>query len=74
MALHMTWVRIDPEAATQAPQAISKRFSMTIPQKAAARPAVAFRKEIRTGMSAPPIRTANSTPKEMDRRIRAKRS
>ena len=62
IALHMTCVRIDPEAATVAPQAISNRFSMMIPQNAAARPAVAFRKEINTGISAPPIRIANTHP------------
>ncbi len=71
MALHMTWVRMDPEAATVAPKAISSRFSITIPQSAAARPAVALRNEIRTGMSAPPMRMENNIPKQAETRISA---
>ncbi len=67
IAWHMTMVRIEPEAATVAPQAMRSRFSMTTPTRAAAKPAVAFRKEMSTGMSAPPMRTANTTPRATDR-------
>ncbi len=59
---HMTCVRIEPEAATVAPQAISKRLPIATPHRAAATPAVAFRNEINTGMSAPPMRIANKAP------------
>ena len=38
MALHITAVRMEPDAATVAPQAMSSRFWITMPQKAAARP------------------------------------
>ena len=67
----MTWVRMEPEAATVAPQAMSRRFWMMIPQNEAASPAVALRKEINTGMSAPPIRRAKTAPRMIDSRINA---
>jgi hypothetical protein len=72
MALHITWVRIEPEAATVAPKAINSWLPITMPQNEAARPAVAFRNEISTGMSAPPIRIENKTPKRTDSRIWAR--
>ena len=59
----------EPEAATVAPQAMSNRFSMIIPQNAAASPAVAFRKEMRTGISAPPMRMEKMTPNAAERTI-----
>ena len=67
----MTWVKIEPEAATVAPQATSNWLWMMIPQNEAANPAVAFRNEISTGMSAPPIRTEKTMPNTIDSRITA---
>ncbi len=45
-----------------APQAMSRRLAITIPQSAAANPLPEFRNEINTGMSAPPIRMEKTTP------------
>ncbi len=66
MPTHMTQVRIEPDDATVAPAAMSSVLSMTTPTNAAARPAVALRNEMSTGMSAPPMRMANTTPRAMD--------
>ena len=70
MPVHITHVRIEPEEATVAPAAMSSVLSMTTPTNAAARPAVALRNEIRTGMSAPPMRMANTTPSSIDAAMR----
>ena len=67
----MTCVKIEPEAATVAPQATNSWLRMMIPQNDAANPAVAFRNEMSTGMSAPPIRTEKTMPNTIDNRISA---
>ena len=69
MPLHMTCVNIDPEAATVAPHEINNLFSIIIPQKAAATPAVAFKNDIKTGISAPPMRMEKIIPNRIDRRM-----
>ncbi len=74
MPVHITHVRIEPEEATVAPAAMSSVLSMTTPTNAAARPAVALRNEIRTGMSAPPMRMANTTPSSIDAAMRPRSS
>ena len=51
-----------PEAPTSIPATIRTLFSSSNPVAAAARPVNAFRSEITTGMSAPPIGSTNSTP------------
>ena len=56
-------VSIVPEAPTSIPLTISTLFSSSKPVAAAARPVNAFRSEITTGMSAPPIGSTKSTPK-----------
>ncbi len=62
IARHITRVSTEPDAATVAPQATSSVLPSMTPQKAAAKPAVAFNTEMSTGMSAPPIRMASTTP------------
>ena len=52
-----------PEAPTRAPATMSTFSWRTNPVAAAARPVNAFRSEITTGISAPPIGRTNSTPK-----------
>ena len=51
-----------PEAPTSVPPMISAVLSSTNPVEAAASPVNAFRSEITTGMSAPPIGRTNRTP------------
>ena len=51
-----------PEAPTSAPLTMSTFSWSTNPVAAAASPVNAFRSEITTGMSAPPIGSTNSTP------------
>ena len=55
MALAMRFVRIEPEAPTSMPATIIAMLLRAIPVIAADRPVKAFRSEITTGMSAPPI-------------------
>ena len=55
IAFTMMLVRISPEAPTSAPEMIKAFDSMTKPAAAAATPDAEFRKEITTGMSAPPM-------------------
>ena len=58
-----------PEAPTSIPATIRTVLSSTKPVAAAARPVNAFRSEITTGMSAPPIGSTKRTPKsERERR------
>ena len=52
-----------PEAPTSVPPMMSAALSRTKPVEAAARPVNAFRNEITTGMSAPPIGRTSMTPK-----------
>ena len=51
-----------PEAPTSAPLTIRTLLCRTKPVAAAASPVNAFRSEITTGMSAPPIGSTKSTP------------
>ncbi len=62
IATHMIWVRISPEAPTRAPLMISTLLLSTKPVIAAARPDSELRKEMITGMSAPPIGITSRTP------------
>ena len=55
-------VRIEPEAPTSMPATISAVLSSAMPAAAALRPVNAFRVEMTTGMSAPPIGSTASTP------------
>ncbi len=55
-------VRIDPEAPTSMPPTIRATLSSAMPIAAADRPVNAFRSEITTGMSAPPIGSTNRFP------------
>ena len=52
-----------PDAPTSMPLTISTLFSSSKPVAAAASPVNAFRSEITTGMSAPPIGSTNRIPK-----------
>ncbi len=63
MATHMICVRIRPEAPTRAPLMMSTLLLSTKPVMAAARPESEFRKEMITGMSAPPMGITISTPR-----------
>ena len=56
-------VSIVPDAPTSMPLTIRTLFSSSKPVAAAARPVNAFRSEITTGMSAPPIGRTKRTPK-----------
>jgi len=62
---------MEPDEQTVAPAAMSRRLSITTPTNAAARPAVALRNEMSTGMSAPPMRIENTTPRTMAEAITA---
>ena len=62
MASAICLVRIEPEAPTSMPATISAVLSSAMPAAAADSPVNAFRVEITTGMSAPPIGTTASTP------------
>ena len=55
MACAMRLVRIEPDAPTMMPPTISAVLWSAIPAAAADRPVNAFKSEITTGMSAPPI-------------------
>ena len=60
-----------PEAPTSIPATMSTVESRTKPVADAASPVKAFRSEMTTGMSAPPIGRTNITPKTRARRISA---
>ena len=60
-----------PEAPTSAPLTISTFECSSKPVAAAATPVNAFRSEITTGISAPPIGSTKSTPKTSAPTIRA---
>ena len=60
-----------PEAPTSIPATMSTVESSTKPVAEAARPVNAFRSEITTGMSAPPIGSTNITPNTSARRMSA---
>src|SRR4051794_35375439 len=62
MASAICLVRIEPEAPTSMPATISAVLFSAMPAAAADRPVNAFRVEITTGMSAPPIGGTASTP------------
>ena len=62
MASAICLVRIEPDAPTSMPATISAVLSSAMPAAAALRPVKAFRVEMTTGMSAPPIGTTASTP------------
>ncbi|OPZ44357.1 MAG: hypothetical protein BWY94_01704 [Actinobacteria bacterium ADurb.BinA094] len=74
MLVHMTHVRMEPDEVTVAPAAMSSVFWMVTPTIAAARPERVFRNEMITGMSAPPMRIAKTTPRYRDAAIRASRN
>ena len=63
MALAMSFVRMPPDAPTRAPEMMSTGLSSTNPAIAAAVPVKEFRREMTTGMSAPPIGRTMVTPK-----------
>ncbi len=63
IATAMRFVRIEPEAPTIIPATISAGLSRAIPVAAADRPVKAFRREITTGMSAPPIGRTTALPR-----------
>ena len=73
IAFAISSVRSVPAAPTSAPATISTVESSTKPVAGPASPVKAFRSEITTGMSAPPIR-ANITPKSSARAISAIRA
>ncbi len=62
IALHMIRVRMIPEAPTSEPAIISMLLLSTNPVAAAASPEYELRREITTGMSAPPIGIVARTP------------
>ena len=62
MASAICLVRIEPDAPTSMPATISAVLSSAMPAAAALRPVKAFRVEMTTGMSAPPIGSTASTP------------
>ena len=62
IASAICFVRIEPEAPTSMPATISAVLSSAMPAAAAERPVKAFRVEMTTGMSAPPIGSTASTP------------
>src|SRR6202034_4183034 len=66
MASAMSLVRIPPDAPTRAPAIISAQLPITKPAIATALPVNAFRSEITTGMSAPPMGITMSTPNTRD--------
>ena len=55
IASAICFVRIEPDAPTSMPATISAVLSSAMPAAAALRPVNAFRVEMTTGMSAPPI-------------------
>ena len=63
-----------PDAPTSMPLTISTLFESSNPVAAAASPVKAFRSEITTGMSAPPIGSTNRTPKSSAPPTSAQRS
>ena len=63
IALPIIWVSSVPDAPTSMPAMISTLFESTKPVDAVARPVNAFRSEITTGMSAPPIAITICTPR-----------
>jgi hypothetical protein len=63
IAQHIIWVRMIPDAPTSEPAIIRALFLMTNPAIAAATPDRAFKKQMTTGMSAPPMGIVNRTPK-----------
>ena len=62
IAWPIIWVSSVPDAPTSMPAMISTLFASTKPVEAVARPVNAFRSEITTGMSAPPIAITICTP------------
>ncbi len=74
MLVHMTHVRMEPDEVTVAPAAMSSVFWMVTPTIAAARPDRVLRNEMTTGMSAPPMRIAKTTPRYREAAIRPSRN
>ena len=62
IARPIIWVRSVPDAPTSMPAMIRTLFESTKPVEAVARPVNAFRSEMTTGMSAPPIAITICTP------------
>jgi len=62
MAFDMSRVRMVPEAPTSVPATMRSWFPRVKPAIATARPVYAFRSEITTGMSAPPMGNTSATP------------
>ena len=67
-------VRIEPDAPTSMPATISAVLSSATPAAAALRPVNAFRVEMTTGMSAPPIGSTAMTPSSPAREQDARRA
>ena len=63
IAVAISSVRIVPEEPTRVPATIRATFSSAKPAAAAERPVKAFRNEITTGMSAPPIGSTTRLPR-----------
>ena len=62
IAFDMSRVRMVPEAPTSVPATMRSWLSRTKPAAATARPVNAFRSEMTTGMSAPPIGMTSAMP------------
>ena len=63
IALPIIWVSRLPDAPTRVPEMMRTLFERTKPVDAVARPVNAFRSEMTTGMSAPPIAITICTPR-----------
>ena len=63
IALHIIKVKIKPEAPTRQPETTSTVLLIAKPAKAAAKPESAFKNEMITGMSPPPIGITIVKPK-----------
>ena len=63
MAVAIASVRIVPDEPTSVPATIRTMLSSAIPAAAADRPVNAFKSEMTTGMSAPPIGSTNRFPR-----------
>jgi hypothetical protein len=74
IALPIIWVSRLPDAPTSVPEMMSTLFERTKPVDAVARPVNAFRSEITTGMSAPPMAITICTPRMSETITTATRS
>ena len=74
MALHMSWVRMAPDAPTRVPAMRSAKLPSTKPVAATAMPVYEFSSDTTTGMSAPPIGITSWTPSTSDRSTNSRKS